>query len=714
MISNESDQSNQFNENFCQTEEIQIAADGQRSSKHSQTDYGCPKNFSPQNDWIIQTPLIDFDDPIDLNPKTLRQTFQFFLQSGIRLTQMTKIYDDAEALTKLLEEKERDMELAARIGQTLLDQNQKQSSQIYELELKLSKAEDIITQLKHDVSSKSDLLKFFIDSTEEESSETEIKDLFDDDDSTLTSIQSIASKDSSLILDDLGNRVRTLQEENARLRTETEAKTIELEDEERKETQLINECAKKLTRNENKINALKEDLAKRTEENRNLNDQIKKHQQQIISLEKSIRTLKDEKEELIGALNLAYESQTSLTNDLIEYQDKYSDLLAAFHTKQEECRKLQQQQSYGTVLSYVDSMAYELSNFSYLDEPVNSFNQNVRINAFSPDSLYSSNDSFGSSSSYQSTFVTNAFHTNQNTITKSLMPSSSNFDRSSKPETISSKSFSNRNQNSINLSKSFENKPDYLLSGKLRYLKPIEGSRILNRWRSLANPNLENLFTDKDRFISKIQANLAAIETKISSSNTNLCESQSKPTLARSSVYNNFVTTNSVYTYTTTSLFHMNDSLNEVSTTFSDVRLSTGTNECDQLSGQFSRKASLSSQQLNDRFSLIKQLKNIKVDTLNTKTSIVNSSASFDSKNNTSNSIKVVEGCPAVSITGGLNDLVRMFQFESNKPSTRIISRVQIAHPNSNGSLRPIATANEKKLRTNLSVLRNLRKGGFI
>lgn len=105
-----------------------------------------------------------------------------------------------------------------------------------------------ITQLKHDVSSKSDLLKFFIDSTEEESSETEIKDLFDDDDSTLTSIQSIASKDSSLILDDLGNRVRTLQEENARLRTETEAKTIELEDEERKETQLINECAKKLSK----------------------------------------------------------------------------------------------------------------------------------------------------------------------------------------------------------------------------------------------------------------------------------------------------------------------------------------------------------------------------------------------------------------------------------------------------------------------------------
>lgn len=56
------------------------------------------------NDWLIETPRIDLDAPIDFNPVILRETLNFFLQSGERLTQMTRVYDDSEALTKLLEE----------------------------------------------------------------------------------------------------------------------------------------------------------------------------------------------------------------------------------------------------------------------------------------------------------------------------------------------------------------------------------------------------------------------------------------------------------------------------------------------------------------------------------------------------------------------------------------------------------------------------------
>ena len=36
---------------------------------------------------------------------------------------MTRTYHDIDAVTKLLEEREKDLELAAHIGQTLLDQN---------------------------------------------------------------------------------------------------------------------------------------------------------------------------------------------------------------------------------------------------------------------------------------------------------------------------------------------------------------------------------------------------------------------------------------------------------------------------------------------------------------------------------------------------------------------------------------------------------------
>lgn len=63
-----------------------------------------PTTGYQHNDWIIQTPLIDLDAPIDLNPVILRETFNYFLLSGQRLSQMTKVYNDIDALTKLLEE----------------------------------------------------------------------------------------------------------------------------------------------------------------------------------------------------------------------------------------------------------------------------------------------------------------------------------------------------------------------------------------------------------------------------------------------------------------------------------------------------------------------------------------------------------------------------------------------------------------------------------
>ena len=40
---------------------------------------------------------------------------------------MTKTYNDIDAVTRLLEEKEKDLELAAKIGQQLLERNKQAS-----------------------------------------------------------------------------------------------------------------------------------------------------------------------------------------------------------------------------------------------------------------------------------------------------------------------------------------------------------------------------------------------------------------------------------------------------------------------------------------------------------------------------------------------------------------------------------------------------------
>ena len=52
--------------------------------------------------------------------------FSLFMSSGSRLSAMTKTYTDVDMVVELLQEKEHDLELAARIGQSLLEENQQQ------------------------------------------------------------------------------------------------------------------------------------------------------------------------------------------------------------------------------------------------------------------------------------------------------------------------------------------------------------------------------------------------------------------------------------------------------------------------------------------------------------------------------------------------------------------------------------------------------------
>ena len=64
-----------------------------------------------------------------------------------RVGQMTKTFNDIEAVTRLLEEKERDLELAARIGQTLLDRNKSLSEKNDQLEAEVSECHDKVCVL---------------------------------------------------------------------------------------------------------------------------------------------------------------------------------------------------------------------------------------------------------------------------------------------------------------------------------------------------------------------------------------------------------------------------------------------------------------------------------------------------------------------------------------------------------------------------------------
>lgn len=77
---------------------------------------------------------------------------------GNRVSQMTRTYDDIEAVTRLLEEKEKDLELTVQIGKELLTQNTRLENRVAELEGEVKVANENLAQLTYEVHTKSALL----------------------------------------------------------------------------------------------------------------------------------------------------------------------------------------------------------------------------------------------------------------------------------------------------------------------------------------------------------------------------------------------------------------------------------------------------------------------------------------------------------------------------------------------------------------------------
>lgn len=71
---------------------------------------------------------------------------------------MTRTYDDIEAVTRLLEEKEKDLELTAHIGKDLLSENLRLKKHVEDLETDAKLANENCIQLRYELNTKCKLL----------------------------------------------------------------------------------------------------------------------------------------------------------------------------------------------------------------------------------------------------------------------------------------------------------------------------------------------------------------------------------------------------------------------------------------------------------------------------------------------------------------------------------------------------------------------------
>ncbi|XP_028984137.1 trafficking kinesin-binding protein 1 isoform X5 [Betta splendens] len=250
-----------------------------------------------------------------------------------RVGQMTKTYSDIDAVTRLLEEKERDLELAARIGQSLLKKNKALSERNELLEEQVEHIREEVSQLRHDLSMKDELLQFYTSAAEESEVES----------ATSTPVrlsETSASPPTFFPLDCLQKKLKDLEEENKSLRFEAshlETETISYEE---KEQQLVNDCVKELRDANVQISSLAEELARKTEDASRQQEEITHLLSQIVDLQKKAKLYAVENEELTQHLGAAKDAQRQLTAELQELQEKYAECMEMLHEAQEELKNL--------------------------------------------------------------------------------------------------------------------------------------------------------------------------------------------------------------------------------------------------------------------------------------------------------------------------------------------------------------------------------------
>nr|XP_054599950.1 trafficking kinesin-binding protein 1 [Nothobranchius furzeri] len=248
-----------------------------------------------------------------------------------RVGQVTKTYHDIKAVTHLLEEKERDLELAARIGQSLLKQNQELTTRNDSLDQQLEAVKEEIAQLRHELSMRDDLLQFYASTEELENAQAL---------SPLKRNESTSSLGGFVHYDFLHQKLKSLEEENRKLRLEASELSTETSSYEEQEQELMMVCVEELSSANKRVADLSDELARKVEDTLRQQEEISSLLAQIVDLQARCKELSHENEELGQHLSFSREKELKLKSQLKDLQDKYSECEDMLHEAQQDIKNL--------------------------------------------------------------------------------------------------------------------------------------------------------------------------------------------------------------------------------------------------------------------------------------------------------------------------------------------------------------------------------------
>nr|XP_009860655.1 trafficking kinesin-binding protein 1-like isoform X2 [Ciona intestinalis] len=281
-------------------------------------------------DWL-ECPVLPPDVDVDLSYEQCKEIFKLFLLSSERVSKMTKTYHDIDAVFSLLEEKEKDLELAARIGQALLLRNKNAVQEKEILEERLAIAVEEASQLKHEISMKQDLLHAYADNESDTSSTA----------SPIKEYKLFGRTHLQLDVDTLHDRIKELECDNAELQLEKSA----MHDHSANQGEVVTDTVKQLgilqedlkSANE-QICIMTEQLSARTEDMTRQEIRITQLLSQISQLQDKHKQLSSEHEELQHHLYSANKSQAELTQEVHALEERYQEVCHLLDQTNEESR----------------------------------------------------------------------------------------------------------------------------------------------------------------------------------------------------------------------------------------------------------------------------------------------------------------------------------------------------------------------------------------
>uniref|UniRef100_G3N1I4 Trafficking kinesin protein 2 n=1 Tax=Bos taurus TaxID=9913 RepID=G3N1I4_BOVIN len=240
-----------------------------------------------------------------LSPVLAEETFRYMILGTDRVEQMTKTYNDIDMVTHLLAERDRDLELAARIGQALLKRNHALSEQNETLEEQLGQAFDQVNQLQHELSKKDELLRIVSIASEESETDSSCS-------TPLRFNESFSLSQGLLQLDMLQEKLKELEEENMLLRSKAchiKTETITYEE---KEQQLVSDCVKELRETNAQMSRMTEELSGKSDELIRYQEEISSLLSQIVDLQHKLKELHELQDRNMECLGMLHESQEEI------------------------------------------------------------------------------------------------------------------------------------------------------------------------------------------------------------------------------------------------------------------------------------------------------------------------------------------------------------------------------------------------------------------